>query len=143
MYTTPPPWQPDTKPIHPPSIPFLTIIKNGWLDWRKYNARSSRREFWLWALHVVLIIYPAIFLLQGPKAFSDPNQSNEPADTIIGFGILIFLVPSLSMWVRRIHDTGHRIWWCLIPFVGVIINIVLLCSRTDLEENRWTRTTRT
>jgi uncharacterized membrane protein YhaH (DUF805 family) len=145
MYSVPPPWRPGTKPIHPPSIPFTTIIKNGYRDWKKYNARSSRREFWLWTLHVVLIIYPTILIVEGPSAFSSASETSSGGSgttgTVLGFLFMFPIVPSIAMWVRRIHDTGHRIWRCFIPLVGIFINIALLCSPTNLEENRWSRTT--
>jgi len=118
---TPPP------PIHPPTFNFVEVIKRGYRDWGKYSARSSRREFWLWFLHIFLI--SLVLNLIGPVS--------EDGATLIGVLLLPTVVASLSMWVRRIHDTGHRVWWCLIPFVS----IVLLCSPTNPRETRWARTT--
>ena len=120
---------PPRPPIHPPSITFVEVVKSGYRDWSKYNARSSRREFWLWALHVFLI--SLVLNLFG--------QTSEDVDVVVGFLLLPTMAASLSMWVRRIHDTGHRIWWCLIP----LVNIVLLLSDTDSDETRWSRTRKT
>lgn len=108
---------------------FITVVKNGYRDWRKYSARSSRREYWLWQLHFLLVIMVLSFIL-GPLPTG--------LATLLSNVIWIPLVPSIAMWVRRIHDTGHRIWWCFIPLVGLI----LACSATDTKETRWARTTR-
>jgi uncharacterized membrane protein YhaH (DUF805 family) len=102
---------------------FVSTIRDGYRNWNVYSARSSRKEFWLWAVHAWIVI-SAISLLNN--------------DTL-SFLILIPLVPSIAMWVRRIHDTGHRIWWCFIPAIGGIINFVLLVSKTDPQETRWVR----
>lgn len=122
------PLPPSRPPIHPPNLSFLEVIKSGYRDWSKYSARSSRREFWLWVLHVFLI--SLVLNLFG--------ETSDDANTVIGILLLPTMAASLAMWVRRIHDTGHRIWWCLIPFV----NIVLLLSRTNVDEKRWSRTTK-
>ena len=101
---------------------FLSVIRDGYRNWNIYSARSTRIEFWLWALHA----YPFVLVI---------STTGDNGAVLI----LIPTVPSIAMWVRRIHDTGHRIWWCIIPGVGGIINIVLLLSRTNTEETRWAR----
>ena len=125
---------PPPPPIHPPAASFTEVIKSGYRDWKKYSARSSRREFWLWTLHVFLILLPLQIVIRAVPAES-------AASNLLGLLIYIPIVPSLAMWVRRIHDTGHRIWWCFIPLVGSIMNIVFLCSETNISETRWSRTT--
>ena len=125
---------PPPPPIHPPAASFTEVIKSGYRDWKKYSARSSRREFWLWALHVFLITIPFNIVTAALPTDSGVN-------TLLEILMLIPIVPSLAMWVRRIHDTGHRIWWCFIPLVGSIMNIVFLCSETNISETRWSRTT--
>ena len=32
---------------------------------------------------------------------------------------LAFLVPSIALAVRRLHDTGHSGWWYLIALTGI------------------------
>jgi hypothetical protein len=101
------------------------IIKDGYRNWNVYNARSSRTEFWIWIIHAWLLIAVSMWLeivIQG-----------------MGLVFLIPFVPSIAMWVRRIHDTGHRIWWCFIPGIGGVINLVLLLSGTNHSEERWAR----
>ena len=53
---------------------------------------------------------------------------------------LAVLVPILAVSVRRLHDTGRSGWWILIsliPVVGAIWLIVLLCLDSQPEANEW------
>ena len=125
---------PPPPPIHPPAASFMEVIKSGYRDWKKYSARSSRREFWLWILHASLI-----FLVLG--LLIAPLPAESLAASLLSYLFLIPLLPSLSMWVRRIHDTGHRIWWCFFPIGGGLINLIFLCSATNVAETWWSRTT--
>ena len=60
--------------------------------------------------------------------------------TIIGIIIsLIILVPSISVTVRRLHDTGKPWTYMLvglIPFIGIILLIVQYCQPSAFD-NRW------
>lgn len=104
---------------------FLSILRDGYRNWNIYSARSSRKEFWMWALHVWLAAIATTSL----------ENSIEGASLLF----LLPLIPSFAMFVRRIHDTGHRVWWCIMPFLGGIISLVLLLSATDTTETRWVR----
>ena len=98
-----------------------TAIVSGYRNWRIFNARSSRREFWWFALFVWLVSVVVVYL-----------------DVEILYWLFAFvLAPVPAVWVRRIHDTGHRVWWCVIPVVGGILNLVFLLSPTDVNETRW------
>ena len=58
---------------------------------------------------------------------------------LLGLVSLGFLIPSLSIAIRRIHDTGKP--WTyylmgLIPFAGFIILIIQFCKESD-GDNQW------
>jgi uncharacterized membrane protein YhaH (DUF805 family) len=58
---------------------------------------------------------------------------------LIGVGLINFL-PSLSVLVRRLHDTDHSGWWywiCLIRFVGLILLLIWFCTRGTWGSNRF------
>ena len=44
---------------------------------------------------------------------------------IVILSILLF-IPSLAVYVRRLHDTDHSAWWVFIGFIPIIGAIVLL-----------------
>lgn len=53
---------------------------------------------------------------------------------------LFLFLPSISVMVRRFHDTGHSGWWfwlCLIPIVGWIIILVSLISDSNPNANEY------
>jgi uncharacterized membrane protein YhaH (DUF805 family) len=53
---------------------------------------------------------------------------------------LVFLLPSIAVAVRRLHDTDRSGWWLLmflLPLVGFIVLIVFLCQRGTQGQNRF------
>ena len=70
-------------------------------------------------------------------------------EQIIDVGILVYLfplyvlamiIPSLSVSIRRLHDTGHSGWWyfiIIIPLIGPVWLFVLLVTDSKPEENKW------
>ena len=96
---------------------------NYYLDcWKKYlvfEGRARRSEFWFFVLFNTLA---AIFL--------------RVVDAQIGAGgilvllyVLAAICPTISVHVRRLHDTDHSGWWYwipLVPLVGLIILFVFM-----------------
>lgn len=53
---------------------------------------------------------------------------------------LAFLLPSIAVTVRRLHDTGRVGWWiliALIPIVGAIVLIVFECQDSEFGANQY------
>ncbi|MDE6512253.1 MAG: DUF805 domain-containing protein, partial [Muribaculaceae bacterium] len=53
---------------------------------------------------------------------------------------LAFLLPSLGISVRRLHDIGKSGWWLfisLIPLVGAIILLVWWCKDSEMQPNAY------
>ena len=53
---------------------------------------------------------------------------------------LAFLLPSLGIAVRRLHDIGKSGWWIfisLIPLIGAIILLVWWCKDSQMEPNEY------
>jgi uncharacterized membrane protein YhaH (DUF805 family) len=54
--------------------------------------------------------------------------------------ILVSILPSLTVTVRRLHDTGKSGWMillCLIPIVGIIIVLVFMVLDSDPGPNQY------
>lgn len=73
----------------------------------------------------------------------DGAQSIEEAIDLKG-GSLVFaltmLIPSVSVTVRRIHDTDRSGWWTLIslvPVVGIFILLFFMVLNSDEGVNRF------
>mgnify|MGYP001474305728 CR=1 FL=1 len=86
---------------------------------RKYadfSGRARRTEYWMFILFSVIVSFVI-----------------ELVDGLIGMGgilypvyFLVSLIPSFSVIIRRLHDTGRSGWWWLIGFVPVIGMIAML-----------------
>jgi uncharacterized membrane protein YhaH (DUF805 family) len=82
--------------------------------WVTFSGRAGRAEYWWFTLFTVLV-YTAAFAV-------------------------VVLLPSLSVFIRRLHDTDHSGWWYffnLIPLVGAIVLFVFTLTEGTRGENRF------
>jgi len=111
------------------SVSFADSIKNAFVKAFDFKTRSSRAEFWYFYLFTVIVgmigiqvdQYLSLELIRFELSRSPNNEF------ILGhfytFTYFLFLVPSLSLYVRRLHDTDRSGWWLmimLIPFIGFV-----------------------
>jgi uncharacterized membrane protein YhaH (DUF805 family) len=87
---------------------------------------ASRLQFWYFVLFTWLVSIGASIL----DIFVPGNQ----LENIVS--ILLF-VPSITVGIRRMHDTDHAGWWLLCP----IVNLVFML--TPSKPNRWSAVTST
>jgi uncharacterized membrane protein YhaH (DUF805 family) len=101
-----------------------------------FGGRARRKEYWMFVLFNVIFTCVAIFF---------DNVFNIAIEEL-GYGPICILymlgvmIPGLSVTVRRLHDTGKSGWWIfinLIPIVGSIWLLVLLCTDGDAGENQY------
>jgi uncharacterized membrane protein YhaH (DUF805 family) len=119
---------------------FSDAIESGIRRFVDFNGRSSRSEYWYFFLFtvifgVVLSVSHAIALAIG----HGPN-STATAFTVISYLVdLAFFLPSLALFVRRMHDTNRSGWWYFLAFtgVGLIPLVIWLCARGTIGENRF------
>jgi uncharacterized membrane protein YhaH (DUF805 family) len=52
---------------------------------------------------------------------------------------LAVLLPSLALWVRRLHDRNMSGWWVLIALTGIgaVVLLILACLDGTRGENRF------
>ncbi|WPC72828.1 DUF805 domain-containing protein [Vibrio porteresiae] len=85
-------------------------------QFRNFHGRARRKEFWHFYL-INIVIGLILSLLDG--LFGTINPVNG-AGMISAIYALIIIVPSIALFVRRIHDTGRSGWWLLLLFIPVI-----------------------
>ena len=116
---------------------YLDILTNKYID---FNGRTRRKEYWMWTLYVTLIFILAMIL------DNMLGLNFELLGEDLGYGWLYLItgiinfIPGLSIVVRRLHDVGKSGWFyliILIPIIGFIGILILLCSDGDKEENKW------
>ncbi|MEN3793692.1 DUF805 domain-containing protein [Fulvimarina sp. MAC3] len=118
----------------------------------QFSGRSRRREYWLFMLLLIIGSFVFGFLdialgLGGDVVTSTGDVQGEfSASAEANGGVLTLLwslatlIPTLSVAVRRLHDTDRRGWWLLIgiiPLIGTIVLIVFFCLRGTSGPNRF------
>ena len=103
--------------------------KKMWRNFANFSGRSTVRDYWMAALmnFVVGFIVGAVAVMVDIAALG----------TL--YAIAVF-IPGISLAVRRLHDTNRSGWFYLInliPLVGFIIFIVLLCMNSVNEGNKY------
>jgi uncharacterized membrane protein YhaH (DUF805 family) len=97
-----------------------------------FSGRSRRKEFWIFTL------FSAILTLL--LSFLDAVFETYIFTTIFFMYYLVMFIPSLSLLLRRLHDSGKSGWFLfviLIPIIGWIWLLVLLCSDSENGPNKW------
>lgn len=95
-----------------------------------FSGRARRSEYWMFVLFNTLIGF-VLFLL----TLITPVLSFLYA--LYGLAVLI---PGLAVTVRRLHDVGKSGAWIfisLVPFIGGIWLLVLLCTDSQYETNEY------
>lgn len=111
---------------------FLLALKK----YAQFSGRSRRKEYWFFALFYLIIAFVVGFI--------DGAAGTMMAEGKVGIlGLILglaFLIPSLAVGVRRLHDTGRSGWWLLIafvPLIGVIVLIVFYVQDSQPGDNQY------
>lgn len=88
-----------------------------------FKGRTARAGFWYFTLFqfLIVLVFQVTFTSLADLAF------------------LILLVPTVSIWFRRLHDTGRSAWWLLlafIPFVQLAL-IYFAAQAGQPQANTW------
>lgn len=113
---------------------FVDAIKICFAKYATFAGRATRPEFWFFYLFYMIVIVAAIAI---DAAIISAGSSLAFVSTI---ATLALLLPTISVLVRRLHDTdrsGWYYWMALIPLVGIIILIVYLCQPGTPGRNKF------
>jgi len=116
-----------------------------WKQYADFSGRARRTEYWMFYLFNVIIIF--LFCIVAGIVAAGVTAAAGDASLIlfmvmiplIIYGLAVF-IPDLAVTVRRLHDTGKSGWWFfiqLIPMVGGIWLLVLLCMDSEPGTNKW------
>ena len=92
------------------------------------NGRASRSEYWWFSLFLFIISFVtsfADFFLFTDLVFEDGISP------IYIVAILATLIPSIAVYIRRLHDVNRSGWWMFIALtcVGIIPLLIWACSK--------------
>ena len=113
---------------------FSQAISSCMGKYATFSGRAVRSEFWWFYLFTVLMTWGAT--LTGAAMFSIGDPMAELLSSIIS---LIFLLPTLAVGARRLHDIGKSGWWQLlaITVIGILLLIVWWATVTKKEDNEY------
>lgn len=105
---------------------LTTVFRN---KYATFSGRASRSEYWWSYLGIAVIsMVLQIIGIVGGLALGSVNEGLGVLFGLAAFaGLFALLIPSLSVNVRRLHDTGKSGWMLLIlliPCIGFILWLV-------------------
>ena len=129
---------------------LLTAYKSFWKKYADFSGRSRRKEYWLAMLANGIILFALVFLLffiLFSIGMSLETSGKEPSlfvalltFLLMGISVLYVIaafVPTISMTVRRLHDSGNSGWLCILCFAINIVNLVFMCMDSQSGTNQY------
>lgn len=109
-------------------LSFGEAIKVCFQKYAVFSGRAKRSEYWWFQL----------FLFLTSLIFSFFNFIPQVGIILSGICSLAFLLPSIAVTVRRLHDVGKSGWLIFLPLIGILFFIplinILISYGLDLEE---------
>ena len=104
-------------------------------NYANFSGRARRSEYWYFVLMNIIFAVLAMLL----DNVLGLNFEPLPYGVFYAIYAVAVLVPGLAVAVRRLHDIGKSGWFlliALIPLVGAIWLLVLLCTEGNRGENQ-------
>lgn len=121
-----------------PPVGFVEAGKLYFNNATDFKGRARRSEYWMAVLFLSVVTIPGAFVL----GLIGGLLGETVGSLIIGlvslvWGILCF-VASLSLCIRRLHDTGRSGWWYLLGLIpiGSLVLLAFFCM-DSVEDNQW------
>lgn len=119
----------------------LTVYRR----YAQFDGRAGRREYWTFILFY-LITCGVLSILDNMMFAGSGIQSGPGWSMTGGFQpmtsifVLLSLIPSIAVSVRRMHDVGKSGWWVLvglIPLIGWIWLLFLAAGKGEPDANAY------
>jgi uncharacterized membrane protein YhaH (DUF805 family) len=103
---------------------LMDAVNSAFKNYANFDGRARRSEYWYFALFNLLVSLCLVFI----------------SPFLYLFYLLAIIIPSIAVLVRRLHDIGKSGWMYfvgLIPLVGGIWLLVLLCTDSQVGDNEY------
>lgn len=124
-------------------VSFTEAIGRAFSNYANFSGRASRSEYWWFALFTGAVNVFFNILSSVAQAMTPHEEFNAFYIVILViqmiWGLIIFL-PSLSLFVRRMHDidkSGWNYFWVFLCCIGSILLLVWCCKDSDMHENQY------
>lgn len=101
---------------------FGQSVSHVFKNFTNFEGRASRSEFWWWYLFIVIVNIIISIIVVSVSG----NGLSTAASIIVWIISLILFLASLSVAIRRLHDTGRSGWWALLYLVCCVGQIILI-----------------
>ena len=91
-----------------------------------FSGRASRKEYWGFVLFYMSFLVVSVIILGATGGGEWAIWISSILSLLLGILSLFLVIPSLAVYIRRLHDTDHSAWWVFIGFIPIIGAIVLL-----------------
>ena len=114
---------------------------------RKYavfEGRARRMEYWMFTVISFLVSIVIGFCVGFVGGLLGLDQNVVMILSLL-YSVAV-LIPSLAVWVRRMHDTGRSGWWIfliLVPIVGAIALLVFAFQDSEPGTNAYGKNPKT
>lgn len=120
---------------------FLKVVTQ---DYANFSGRARRKEYWMFILFNLIFTIVAVVLDNILGLNFTMDVEGMTIDLGYGWVYMIYafalFIPALAVTVRRLHDKGKSGWFmfiALIPLIGAIWLLVLMCSEGEQGTNNY------
>jgi len=109
---------------------MIKSFKSFFINYFNFKGKTTKNEFWYAFLTIVLLFSLLGFIFIETQINID----------ILFLCFIPFLIPTISLSVRRLHDINKSGWHYLlliIPGIGGFILIIWFCKKSVIENNRF------
>ncbi len=101
---------------------FVKVVRN----YATFSGRARRKEFWMFVLFYFLFLIGIVLIEYGISELNLGFSTIIPMDgggqgVLNASYLLVMIIPSLAVAVRRMHDVGKSGWFLLIPIYSLIL----------------------
>lgn len=100
------------------------------------DGRARRKEYWFFVLFNIIIVI-VLAIIDGMTGTLDEESG---WGVLSGIYSLAVLIPSITVAIRRLHDTDRSGWWILIsiiPLIGTIWFLALMVLDGTAGQNQY------
>jgi uncharacterized membrane protein YhaH (DUF805 family) len=95
----------------------MALFAGAFKKYAVFTGRARRAEFWYFVLFNFIITTAASIALGN----GNPGAASNIGIVIFLLYIYAACMPSIALFVRRIHDTGNSGWFALVPVYNIIL----------------------
>ncbi|MFC4770585.1 DUF805 domain-containing protein [Enterococcus hermanniensis] len=117
---------------------MMQALLEYWSDMFKWNYTATRKQYWIPTI-VYSILYNILFYSTGIAVTGFSYIDFSTTNSFVAALGVVFFIAQFTLTTRRLHDTNRSAAWILlglIPVIGWIALIVILCQPTRTYENR-------